>query len=210
MRLACPACKYPIVGTSPTAFWLAFLCRAIRCMTATDDTTFMADKVWKTRKSCEPKAFASQTFGRYPPHGNTPAAKGYSGLDGSVINRLLLVKPMSLNANPTALTALEPAPDFVLAPRPDWADTARCEHFVQFYEDDAFLIESVSAFIGEGLRVAEGAVVIATKAHRDALEERLRKDGLDLTALRACGQYFPLDAAETLSKFMVGGLPDAN
>jgi hypothetical protein len=81
------------------------------------------------------------------------------------------------------------------------------EHFVQFYEDDAYLLGCVSNFIETGLRAGEGAIVIATKVHREAVEERLAKGGLDLAALRGCGQYLALDATETLSRFMVDGSP---
>src|SRR3954471_11048696 len=37
------------------------------------------------------------------------------------------------------------------APQFDWSKIADTEHFVQFYERDEFLIESVSGFIGAAL-----------------------------------------------------------
>ena len=37
-----------------------------------------------------------------------------------------------------------------LAPRSHWSEMSASEHFVQFYETDAFLIHSVSEFIGAG------------------------------------------------------------
>lgn len=94
------------------------------------------------------------------------------------------------------------------APPADWSDVDGAEHFVQFYENDAFLVRSVGAYIGTGLSAGDAAIVIATQAHRDALEEYLQAHGLNLAALHARGQYFPLDAAETLAKFMVDGSPD--
>jgi PAS domain S-box-containing protein len=82
------------------------------------------------------------------------------------------------------------------------------EHFVQFYERDEFLIESVAGFIGAALGAKESAIVIATKPHRDALDNHLRKDGVDIETARRTGSYFSLDAAETMAKFMVNGVPD--
>ncbi len=95
-----------------------------------------------------------------------------------------------------------------LAPRLDWSQMSESEHFVQFYETDAFLLNSLSGFIGTGLSAGEAGIVVATKAHREALEELLQEYGLDVAAARASGTYISLDAAETLSKFMVEGSPE--
>jgi len=86
--------------------------------------------------------------------------------------------------------------------------TATSEHFVQFYEADSFLLNSLSDFVGTGLRAGNGVVVVGTKARRQGLDESLRQGGLDLSAFRASGHYLPLDAAQTLSQFMIGQLPD--
>jgi PAS domain S-box-containing protein len=85
---------------------------------------------------------------------------------------------------------------------------AKSEHFVQFYEEDSFLVRSVSGFIGTGLRQGEAAIVIATKAHREALDRSLSEDGMNPEQARIDGQYYALDAAETLAKFMLDGFPD--
>jgi PAS domain S-box-containing protein len=82
------------------------------------------------------------------------------------------------------------------------------EHFVQFCETDAFLMNSVSEFIGAGLRAGDACIVIATKPHRENLEERLKGDGLEVAAARERGHYASIDAAATLSKFMVDGSPE--
>lgn len=81
-------------------------------------------------------------------------------------------------------------------------------HSVQFYEDDDFLIEGLSRFIGAALLAGDSTLVIATKSHSDALAERLATRGLDLGLAITEGRYLSLDAAETLSKFMVNGRPD--
>src|SRR5258706_3370451 len=82
------------------------------------------------------------------------------------------------------------------------------EHFVQFYETDVFLLDSLSGFIGTGLAEGDACIVLATKAHRESLEERLKSKGLDLVAAQTQGDYISLDAAEVLSKLMVDELPD--
>ena len=81
-------------------------------------------------------------------------------------------------------------------------------HVVQFYEDDAFLRDSVARFVGTGLSAGEAAVVIATREHREALDAQLRSLGLNVSALRDSGRYVSLDAAETLKTFMVDRRPD--
>jgi signal transduction histidine kinase/ActR/RegA family two-component response regulator len=94
-----------------------------------------------------------------------------------------------------------------LAPLTDWSAMGESEHFVQFYETDTFLLDSLSGFIGMGLGQNDACIVVATKAHREGLDERLQAYGMDVAKARACGQYVSLDAEETLSKFMLNGEP---
>lgn len=96
------------------------------------------------------------------------------------------------------------------APRGDWSAMNDTEHFVQFYEADGFLLNSLSGFIGSAINSGDSAVVVATKSHRDGLEELLRANGLDVTNAVASGRYVSLDAAETLAKVMVDGTPEAD
>lgn len=95
------------------------------------------------------------------------------------------------------------------APRWDWRSMANDEHFVQFYETDLFLVNSVSGFIASGLGAGDGCIVVATEEHRSGLDVRLQAYGLDVAAAKSTGQYISLDAEETLSKFIVDGSPDA-
>jgi signal transduction histidine kinase/ActR/RegA family two-component response regulator len=95
------------------------------------------------------------------------------------------------------------------APVSHWSGASEPDHFVQFYEADAFLISSLAGFVGAGLEEGDACIVVATGAHRDALDGRLRADGFDLEAARASGQYVAPDASELLSEFMLGGQPDA-
>ncbi len=94
-----------------------------------------------------------------------------------------------------------------LAPVANWTDTKR-SHSVHFYSDDAFLLDALSRFIGTALGAGDGALVIATKPHRDGLAQRLQARGLDISNPIKHGRYIPLDAEETLAKFMRDGMPD--
>ena len=89
-----------------------------------------------------------------------------------------------------------------------WRDITAPEHFVQFYQDDETLVDAVGGFIGAGLSAGESAIIIATPEHRAAIEGRIRAAGLDPAAASARQQFFSLDAAKTLSQFMVDGQPD--
>ncbi len=95
-----------------------------------------------------------------------------------------------------------------LAPLPLSTGVCEPEHFVQFYESDSFLLDSLTGFIGAGLCENDACIVVATKPHRDALDERLQACGIDVDAAKATGQFISLDAAETLAKFTIDGSPD--
>lgn len=83
------------------------------------------------------------------------------------------------------------------------------DHFVQFYEDETYLVNQVTGFIRAGLQAGDTVIVIATKPHRDDLEKRLRGDVSRAAAQRpGAERYVGLDAADTPSKFMVDGRPD--
>ena len=89
------------------------------------------------------------------------------------------------------------------APRVDWSSMSDTEHLVQFYEADGFLLNSLSAFVGSALTSDGAAVVVATEEHRRGLDQLLSANGVDLSKATASGKYVALDAAATLSKFMV-------
>ena len=103
------------------------------------------------------------------------------------------------------------SPNFEVSPTPpaDWDVLGTAAHTVQFYAEDASLLDGLGRFIGSAIGAGDGAIVIATKAHRDGLAQRLQADGLDVKVAQKHGRYVALDAAETLSAFMVDGFPDA-
>ena len=94
------------------------------------------------------------------------------------------------------------------APLTGWDGLDDGEHFVQFYESDEFLLDSLGGYVGAGLHKGDACVVVSRRARHEGLAQRLRSSGLDPAAAHARGQYVTLDAAELLSKFMVGGLPE--
>jgi len=89
-----------------------------------------------------------------------------------------------------------------------WDEPRSHAHSVQFYEDDDFLLDGLSRFIGAALLAGDSALVIATKSHREGLARRLTSRGLDLAPAITRSRYLSLDAAETLSTFMADGRPD--
>lgn len=97
----------------------------------------------------------------------------------------------------------------IVSPPGQWHEHDRGGHLVQFYMDDAYLVTALGRHIGAALGAGDAAVVIATKTHRDGIEQRLAERGLDLAEARRRHRYIPLDAAETLTLFMRGGRPDA-
>jgi len=92
--------------------------------------------------------------------------------------------------------------DHAASPRSD------CDHAVQFYEDDLFLVDAVANFLSAGMLAGQSAVVIATDPHREALTARLEASGVDVDGACFRGRLLFLDAEETLSTFMVGTRPD--
>jgi hypothetical protein len=82
------------------------------------------------------------------------------------------------------------------------------EHFVQFYEREDELLDRLTAFSGSALRAGDSTLVIATPAHLDDLQRRLRGTGVDLTEAILEDRFICLDAETTLARFMVGGWPD--
>jgi signal transduction histidine kinase len=79
-------------------------------------------------------------------------------------------------------------------------------HAVQFYETEPFLVRTVREFLTAGLDAGDRIVVIATKEHGDGFMSEL--DPKRVGGALAAGQLMLLDAKETLSKFMIGDMPD--
>lgn len=70
-------------------------------------------------------------------------------------------------------------------------------HAVQFYKDDMFLINTVSAFITAGCKENGAIIVMATEKHREELRNTVQAAG------NSSIKY--IDAVELLSAFRVDG-----
>jgi diguanylate cyclase (GGDEF)-like protein len=85
------------------------------------------------------------------------------------------------------------------------------EHQVQFYENDAFLIEGLTDYIGAALTSCDTAVVIATHEHLAAVEKQLLHRGLLPPASSGSadkGNYVGIEAGHIMPQFMVNEMPD--
>lgn len=99
--------------------------------------------------------------------------------------------------------ALEPT-----EPEVFWGEIAPGDHLVQFYQQDEVFLEALQRFVGTGLALGEGVIVVATPQHIDALDDRLQAGGHGLSLARSSGQYIARDAEELLSRILVAGWPD--
>ncbi|MEX0789218.1 MAG: MEDS domain-containing protein [Actinomycetota bacterium] len=82
------------------------------------------------------------------------------------------------------------------------------DHLVEFYESDELLVDSVRDFFTPALQACAPVILVATAAHRAAIIDALEARGFDIEAARRQEEFVDLDAAETLSRFMVGNFPD--
>lgn len=91
------------------------------------------------------------------------------------------------------------------------APTTESGHFhaVRFYQDAASLADLVCAFVGDGLKEGEPAVLIATAEHTEFFRKCFTARGVDVGAVIASGSLTLLDADHTLSMFMRDGVPMA-
>ena len=87
------------------------------------------------------------------------------------------------------------------------AHASHGEHFVQFYQDERFLLEQLTYFVGSGIQAGEGVVVIATAEHLQALAEALASPARS-PGIGAATSYTGLDAETTLARFMRQQRPD--
>ena len=82
-------------------------------------------------------------------------------------------------------------------------------HKVEFYSDDEAFVIGFTRFIEAALQAGNAVIVVATEAHRKDLLATLQAHGVDIVAAIEQARYIPLEAAETLSTFMVNDLPDS-
>jgi hypothetical protein len=91
-----------------------------------------------------------------------------------------------------------------------WGELQPCEHSVQIYGSETLFMDALEGYASAGLRRGESVIIIATAVHLHELEMRLRANWLDLDRARWEDRYVAFLARETLSRFMVDGMPDEN
>ncbi|MCU0760076.1 MAG: EAL domain-containing protein [Steroidobacteraceae bacterium] len=94
---------------------------------------------------------------------------------------------------------------------PRVAAALRCacdSHFVQFYEDERFLVETVADWFTEGLRRGAACVAIAIPERLLAIDEALLGRGLDPIELRGSARLRTRDAHDVLDAFTDEQGPD--
>ena len=79
------------------------------------------------------------------------------------------------------------------------------DHFVQFYESETFLIDSITNFVCVGISSAETVLVLATETHLSALRTRLSENHLPVDSLETAGRFVPLDAERVQADLTVEG-----
>jgi hypothetical protein len=84
-----------------------------------------------------------------------------------------------------------------------WKEIAPCDHVVQLYENEDVFVEMLARFVLDGLHKQEGIVLIASDAHRKAVEERLFAE---VERPLLASHYFPVDAHQLLVSIHSGGL----
>jgi PAS domain S-box-containing protein len=110
-----------------------------------------------------------------------------------------------LGGNATKLTYVKPVAQVDVR-----VDPLICDHTVQFYEDDRYLVDSLTEFVRTVLDSGDAAVVVATGQHLAALELRLIAQGIDIEHLARDDGYIPLEAEATLKRIMRNGQLDAS
>jgi DcmR-like sensory protein len=88
------------------------------------------------------------------------------------------------------------------------AAPAPCDHLVQLYTSDEALVSTVARFIERGVAEGEAVIAITTSAHWRMIGERLGASGVDVRTVQATRQLIVRDAQDTLTTFMVDGMPE--
>jgi hypothetical protein len=82
------------------------------------------------------------------------------------------------------------------------------DHAVAFYREND-LAGLVGAYLGSAITEGGSAVLVATPDHRSRVNAWLTAEGIDLAGAWADGSYVPLDADQTMNRFVINGRPDA-
>jgi KaiC/GvpD/RAD55 family RecA-like ATPase len=72
------------------------------------------------------------------------------------------------------------------------------------------LLDRLVPFVAAALKRGDAAIIVATQSHRDSLVQRLKSERIDVDAAIRAGSYVAVDAAGTLSIFMVNDMPESD
>ena len=92
-------------------------------------------------------------------------------------------------------------------PQPHSSQSEDAPHIVHFYSDDKVLVREVTRIMSAALNRGEPAIAIATRSHCDEVVQELKREVRNFPRATAEGWCVMLNAAETLSRFMVNGMP---
>ncbi len=87
-------------------------------------------------------------------------------------------------------------------------EIAASEHIVEIYDESDAFLDSLEGFVVGGLERSDTVILILTRGHLYALEERIKKHGFDLPALQTEQRYIPLFASDVLEQLMFRGWPE--
>jgi DNA-binding NarL/FixJ family response regulator len=85
----------------------------------------------------------------------------------------------------------------------------RIRHEVDFYSDDAALVDGFSRVIEAALKAGTAVILIASDAHHRLILNRFRKNAVDVDAAIEKGSYLSVAAADALDAIMDHEIPDA-
>lgn len=83
-------------------------------------------------------------------------------------------------------------------------------HVVHFYSDDEVIVREITRILGSALSRKEPVVAVATLEHADKLTQALEREVRDFRKAVAEGWCVFLNATDTLSRFMLNGMPHAD
>jgi PAS domain S-box-containing protein len=92
-------------------------------------------------------------------------------------------------------------------PQPHSSQLEDPPHIVHFYSDDKVLVREVTRIMSTALNQGEPAIAIATPSHCEQVTQALEREVRNFPRATAEGWCVMLNAAETLSRFMVNGMP---
>jgi signal transduction histidine kinase len=98
--------------------------------------------------------------------------------------------------------------ELILTPANSFNVTNGFQHYVQFYQEDKYLLESLKDYIVPGIKSKDVCIVIASSSHRNEIAQVLINQKVNIEKARREGIYIDLDASEVLSQIMLNGKPD--